>query len=127
MCSFPFNLFHSLPLLLHYSLPSWYTTQLIIFFFLHAVFTFFRFSFQFQKIDKEKLTSSVTRRISADDERKSAKNIGFMGIAVFALIFGTVFIMDIQALKRDALILLENLCDGFGRGREQADNERREQ
>ncbi|XP_053400723.1 uncharacterized protein LOC123557844 [Mercenaria mercenaria] len=67
------------------------------------------------KVDNDKLTASKARRNSARDERKSAANIGYVGIGMLALVFGTVFIMDLGALKRDALILMANLKDGFGR------------
>lgn len=66
-------------------------------------------------METETLTSATTKKISAGDKRQSAANIGYVGVGLFALVFGTIIILDVTALLRDAKIFLANLREGFGR------------
>ncbi|XP_060570124.1 uncharacterized protein LOC132728501 [Ruditapes philippinarum] len=67
------------------------------------------------KVDPNALQTASAQKESASDERQSAANIGYVGIGLFALVFGTIFIMDIFTLVRDACILFSNLREGFQR------------
>jgi hypothetical protein len=65
------------------------------------------------QLNNDQLAATMSKKKSAADGRKSASNIGYVGIALFAVTFAIVFIMDLGALKRDALILFANLKDGY--------------
>ncbi|WAQ99372.1 FCGBP-like protein [Mya arenaria] len=67
------------------------------------------------KVKKDKLSSVSAEKESASDERQSAASIGYLGIAMFVLVFGTIFILDLRALARDAKILFGNLKSGYTR------------
>jgi hypothetical protein len=67
------------------------------------------------QVDPNDLQTASAQKESASDERQSAANIGYVGIGLFALVFGTIFIMDISSLVRDACILFSNLREGFQR------------
>ena len=67
------------------------------------------------QVDPNALQTASAEKESASDKRQSAANIGYVGIGLFALVFGTIFIMDISSLVRDACILFSNLREGFQR------------
>ncbi|WAQ99352.1 FCGBP-like protein [Mya arenaria] len=67
------------------------------------------------KVETDELSSVSAEKESASDERQSAASIGYLGIAMFVLVFGTIFILDLSALARDAIILFGNLNAGFTR------------
>ncbi|XP_053400721.1 uncharacterized protein LOC123557840 [Mercenaria mercenaria] len=67
------------------------------------------------QVDEDSLQTATAEKESASDERQSAANIGYIGICMFGVVFGTIFIMDISSLVRDLRILFANLREGFER------------
>jgi len=68
----------------------------------------------FIQVDSSSLSSEKAYFQSAEDKRQSATNIGYLGMAMLGLVFGTIFVIDITSLVRDGRILASNLSDGFG-------------
>lgn len=70
------------------------------------------FSFQ---VDSDKFSVEENEKISADDKRKSAANIGYVGVGVLAVAFSFIIALDVTSLVRDFRILAANLAFGYRR------------
>ena len=63
-------------------------------------YTLIHFSNSFQKykedmeLDEEQLSSEVTKKQSAGDERTSSTTIGYAGIVFIVILFGLIFAAD---------------------------------
>ena len=51
-------------------------------------------------INKTSLSSNIRRKKSAPDNRKSSKNIGYLGVFLVAVVISLVVIIDIVSLKK---------------------------
>lgn len=71
--------------------------------------------FHLLKVNTDSLSSTAAQKQSKGDKRQSAASIGYVGIAMFCIVFGAIFIMDIGSLIRDARILMANLKEGYDR------------
>ncbi|KAK3777127.1 hypothetical protein RRG08_055871 [Elysia crispata] len=49
-------------------------------------------------LDKEILSTNVRRKTSAEDSRQSAQSVGYVGVIMLALTFGSIFVMDVPSL-----------------------------
>ncbi|GFO41566.1 signal peptide, cub and egf-like domain-containing protein 1 [Plakobranchus ocellatus] len=78
-------------------------------------------------VDKQTLSSSVRQRTSAEDRRTSAQSVGYIGVIMLALTFGSIVVMDIPSLcyadqfKRKqhggyfgAVVVFRKIPAGFG-------------
>ena len=57
------------------------------------------------KLDKKKISKNIRKRTSAPDERKSAQQMGVVGIVVISVAFGMIIIFDILAIRRYAMLV----------------------
>ncbi|KAL4235352.1 hypothetical protein ACF0H5_006987 [Mactra antiquata] len=67
------------------------------------------------QVDTVSLSSVAAQKKSKDDERPSAVSIGYVGIAIFCVVFGAIIFLDFGSIIRDARILMGNLNDGYER------------
>ncbi|KAK3101286.1 hypothetical protein FSP39_002408 [Pinctada imbricata] len=56
-------------------------------------------------IDKSNLSSTKRRKISASDDRKSARGIGFVGLTILCIVMGLIVLMDLPLLLSHVTIL----------------------
>ena len=67
------------------------------------------------QVDTQTLLSETSQFESADDERQSAATVGYLGICMFAFVFGGLILMDLKFLIRDMMICMRNIREGAER------------
>ncbi|XP_061170661.1 uncharacterized protein LOC133180093 [Saccostrea echinata] len=62
------------------------------------------------QVQKKEIPAVKARKISATDVRPSAKNVGMIGVAFMAFVFGGIVVLDLISLPQYLRNLKRNLC-----------------
>ena len=81
----------------------------------HQQLTLFPGCLSLQQVDTQNLLSETSQYASAGDDRQSAQTVGYLGICMFAFVFGGLFLLDLTALARDMRIFARNVRGGLER------------
>ena len=69
----------------------------------------------FYQVNKKDLVKVTAQKMSAEDPRQSAANVGYVGVGMFMLAVAFIVFLDITAITRDLKVLLGNLGDSLFR------------
>ncbi|XP_062576523.1 uncharacterized protein LOC134238412 [Saccostrea cucullata] len=62
------------------------------------------------EVQKKEIPAVKARKVSATDVRPSAKNVGMIGVAFMAFVFGGIVVLDLISLPQYFRTLKRNLC-----------------